>query len=137
MGEMGARLAQERTRLKLKQPAMAKHMGVVTRTYTKYEAGGEEISAGALARLAAIGVDILYIVTGKSAAHTLSDEEQMVLNGYRLLDARGRAGVLGMMSGLTAPESSARIQAEIGQYVKGDMNVKGPITIQMGKKKRR
>lgn len=132
--QISARLAQERARLKLTQAKMASYAGVVMRTYVNYEAGSREIGGGALAQLAAVGADVLYILTGERSTTALSKDERVVLEGYRALDTRGRAGVLGMISGLTTPEGGVRVQGTVGQYVEGDM--KAPFTLHIGKKKK-
>ncbi|AJG19110.1 Phage repressor [Cupriavidus basilensis] len=55
--------------------------------------------------------------------------------GYRLLDARGRAGVLALIGGMQPDNGNAivRVKGNVGQYVEG--NVTAPFTIDMSKKK--
>lgn len=67
--QIGERLKEERQRLGLPQREMAQLSGVSREMWAKYEAGAEP-GAAALARLAAHGVDVLYVLTGTRAGAT-------------------------------------------------------------------
>ncbi|TAL53800.1 helix-turn-helix transcriptional regulator [Pandoraea sp.] len=111
------RLREERKRLGLNQADFAKQGGVKKDAQLNYENGTRRPDASYLEALAAIGVDVLYVLTGEHSASTLSADEQMLLAGYRSLDARGRAGVLGAISGLTqtpAAERKSKSQVMVG-----------------------
>ena len=134
----GERLAEERVRLGLSQAVMAQRGGVATRTYSNYEAGEREPGIAALANWYESGVDVLYVVTGRRSGTELPPDEELVLGGFRKLDARGRAGVLALISGMQdQPLSNVRIKGEVGQYVEGDLTVTQPFTINMGRKKKK
>lgn len=62
---IGTRLKSERTRLEMSQEAFSKAAGVSKRALIEWEKGATFPSAGVLEALSGIGVDILYVVTGR------------------------------------------------------------------------
>jgi transcriptional regulator with XRE-family HTH domain len=138
---IGERLKTERTRLGLTQEAFAAVGGVKKLAQISYEQGKTFPDAAYLAALANVGLDVLYVVLGIPSATPLTTEEGELLGAYRMLDVRGRARLLGVLDGLTAPEqpTSGRIQnvsikGNIGQQVAGDITA--PQTINVGRKKK-
>ena len=120
--QMGARLMQERLRLQFTQAAIADCVGVNSRTYVRYEAKGEDIRAGVLAKLAALGADVLYIVTGERFNSTLTPEARDFLERFYEMEAAARMRLLGMMEGLQARHSMhIRGHSTTHQHVAGDM----------------
>lgn len=82
------RLALERIRLGLTQPEMAKAAGTPFRTYCAYEAGETEPRGSFFSAVAAVGVDVLYILTGGrdlEVERSLSADEAALINSYRSL----------------------------------------------------
>jgi transcriptional regulator with XRE-family HTH domain len=150
MVSIGDRLRDERKRTSLSQRAFAERGGVTEKTQVLYEKGERVPDAIYLEKIAAAGVDVLFVLTGHRNSAELSPDEEVLVTGYRSLDAKGRAGVLGMISGMTqqgatepAPAKSSKVRqnfegANIGQHVTGD--VTAPFSINMGtagrKKKR-
>ena len=130
------RLARERVRLGLSQLEMAGLGGVALRTYANYESGDREPGVSALASWGKHGADVLYLITGKHIPALLSAEEDIVINGYRELDVRGRAGVLGLIAGMQSQGDTVQGAGDAGQYVQGDQT--GTVNIEMskGRKKR-
>lgn len=130
------RLARERVRLGLSQLEMAGLGGVALRTYANYESGDREPGVSALASWGKHGADVLYLITGKHIPALLSAEEDIVINGYRELDVRGRAGVLGLIAGMQSQGVTVQVGGDVGQYVQGDQT--GTVNIEMskGRKKR-
>jgi transcriptional regulator with XRE-family HTH domain len=61
----GARLAEERKRLGYKQAQFAALVGCDAPKQSLYENGHRELRADYLARIAAAGVDVLYVLTGR------------------------------------------------------------------------
>lgn len=106
--DFGARLEVERKRLKLRQAQMAEAAGVSLGAYNNYIRCASAPDVRALRGWADIGVDVLYVVTGQHVPSLLSPEEGVVLAGYRELDARGRAGVLALIGGLSAGSTDAQ-----------------------------
>lgn len=65
--DFGRRLEAIRTSRSLTQDVIAKQLGVSKRSYCAYEAGETAPNAKFLAALAAMGVDIAYVLTGMRA----------------------------------------------------------------------
>ena len=63
----GARLAEERKRLGLRQAEFAVLVGTDVPKQSLYETGKRELRADYLARLPDAGVDVLYVLTGQRA----------------------------------------------------------------------
>lgn len=146
----GERLKAERKRLGLKQAELADRAGTTNVAQSRYESGDRSPDWGYLAAIAQAGVDVLYVLTGQHSTLELSADEHVLLAGYRSLDAQGRAGVLGMIGGMTQPVTAVPSAkkattvhqnfqgASVGQHVTGD--VTGPFSINMsgaGRKKKR
>jgi len=104
----GERLAEERRRRGLNQTDFAALGGVTVKTQVLYEKSERVPDANYLAAVAQHGVDVLYVLTGEHVPSLLSAEESVVLTGYRGLDARGRAGVLALIGGLSAGSTDAQ-----------------------------
>lgn len=69
---MGARLREERERLGLLQPDMALLGEAKPRTYQDWERGIAVVSAEFLATVAAHGVDVGYVITGRRSVQAQS-----------------------------------------------------------------
>ncbi|WP_426139414.1 helix-turn-helix domain-containing protein [Pseudomonas sp. DWP3-1-2] len=67
MSEIGTRLRQERKRLGLSQREMGQLGGVAANAQGKYESGERVPKADYLAALAAVGVDVLFVLTNRRA----------------------------------------------------------------------
>jgi len=102
MRSIGEILKEERARLAMNQDDFAAVGGLKRRAQTLYEQNERSPDAVYLRALAAIGVDVQYILTGEQAASALTQFEKDLLAGYRNLDQRGKAGVLGMINGMNA-----------------------------------
>ena len=61
----GARMREERTRLRLTQPAFAKAAKSSTRSVASWEADQAKPTSATLANLSEIGVDVSYLLTGE------------------------------------------------------------------------
>lgn len=86
---IGERLKQERERLKLSQPAMADAAGTTKKTQIDYEKNKTPPKGTYLAKVAALGVDVGYVITGvraENVAHT--PIEMGYLRQCRLLATR-------------------------------------------------
>lgn len=64
---IGERLRSERERLKLTQPEFAEAAGAAKRTLIDWEKGVSSPTAVQLSALAAIGVDVLYVLQGEAS----------------------------------------------------------------------
>lgn len=141
----GDRLRQERTRLGLTQEAFAAIGGVKKLAQINYEQGKTLPDAGYMVALAGIGVDLSYVMLGVPASNALTEDENELLAGYRRLDLRGKARVLGVVEGIGEPvitSSSKTVErntqmvfhGKVGQQIHGDITA--PQTINVGRKKK-
>lgn len=140
MVEFYNRLRQERKRLGLSQEKFATLGGVTRDTQMNYESGSRKPDSDYMIALAIVGVDVLYLLTGEYGLSTLSADEKKLLSGYRGLDIRGKAGVLGMIDGMNiAPTRGSTTHVElhgsVGQQVTGD--IKSPQTFTIGGSKKK
>lgn len=71
----GARLAEERKRLRLKQGEFAILVGTDVPKQSLYENDRRELRADYLARLAQAGVDVMYVLTGHRTQGAPLDEQ--------------------------------------------------------------
>jgi transcriptional regulator with XRE-family HTH domain len=135
---IGGRLEEERLRLGYSQKSLATLTVKTSRTQIKYESGETMPDAAYLLKLARLGADVYYIITGERSANALTVEEQALLNGYRSLDERGKLGVHALIGGMTTPEETAAkavFKGSVGQAVHGNINA--PFTIDMGGTKKK
>ncbi len=113
MSGLGERLREERKRLGLSQADFGALGGVRANAQGKYEADERNPDSAYLEGLAAAGVDVLYVLTGKRTPVTadgLADDESEVLNHYRSMPDGDRAAVRRMTTALA--ESAGRYQTE-------------------------
>mgnify|MGYP003948898385 CR=1 FL=1 len=130
MMEFNERLKLERKRLGLSQEKFAALGGVTRDTQMNYENGSRKPDSAYLAAMADAGIDVLFLLTGQSSNAPLTKDESDLLAGFRSLDIRGKAGVLGMIFGLTSssePRSEARmpsmtIKGNVGHQIHGDVH---------------
>lgn len=90
---IGIRLREERERLKLSQPSMAGAAGTTKQTQYAYETDKTPPKASYLAKVASLGVDVGYVITGvraENVAHTPT--EMGYLRHCRLLATKGLDG---------------------------------------------
>ncbi len=73
MTDIGTRLRDERVKLGLSQTEFGDHGGVRKNTQSKYESNERAPDALYLAKMAKIGVDVQYVLTGEPRAE--ADEE--------------------------------------------------------------
>ncbi len=140
MSTFGERLRAERQRLKLNQDDFSAFGGVKKRAQVSYEQDERSPGAEYLSALASKGVDVMFLLTGQYTAGTLSEDESELIAGYRSLDVRGKAGALGMISGMTMPKETGKavFHGSVGQVVEGDQHNTAPLnfTLGSGKKKK-
>ncbi|MGR3807795.1 hypothetical protein SAMN05660772_02041 [Pasteurella testudinis DSM 23072] len=80
---IGIRLKIERKRLQLRQIDVARLAGVSARTQCKYEFGQQEIRAKYLVKLAGLGFDVHYLITGIPHQVLMQKKEHQLLAKYR------------------------------------------------------
>jgi len=92
----GERLRLERARIGMQQIDMADACQVSRKTLSVWEKGEQTPNAAALALMAGLGVDVLYVVTGQRAGEsesTLSPAERELLQAWRDSSELGRAAI--------------------------------------------
>lgn len=88
MDRIGERLREERNRLKCTQKDFAALGGVLANAQSKYEHGQRSPSALYLARLARIGVDVLYVLTAHRVRRDDAGEFVTAISKLTLDDRR-------------------------------------------------
>jgi transcriptional regulator with XRE-family HTH domain len=105
--EVGARLRTERRRLGLSQADFAQLATVSRRTQASYEAGDGAPGADYLSALSHAGVDVLFVVTGRTQVPgrvadepqswlepaDLSNEENLLLSSFRQMAPADRSAL--------------------------------------------
>ncbi|MFZ4876855.1 helix-turn-helix domain-containing protein [Janthinobacterium sp. Mn2066] len=142
MSTIGEAIKAERLRLGMNQEEFGAAGGVKKRTQISYEQDERSPDAVYLKAISSIGVDVQFILTGDQATASLTQDEKELLSGYRGLDIRGKAGVLGMIDGMssspvTKPENATPtivFHGKVGQQVTGDIT--GKQTFNLGSKKK-
>ena len=109
--DISTRLQEERKRLGLTQESVAAQLGATKRSVINWEGGAALPGAEVLARYAAAGADVLYILTGQHAggvkpAPTLTAEEETMLGYFRDASKEVRRAALGALLGASAPTAS-------------------------------
>jgi transcriptional regulator with XRE-family HTH domain len=98
----GARLKEERRRLGFKQAEFAALVGTDAPKQSLYENNHRALRAAYLARLAPVGVDLAYVVTGRrSEGVPLGDETSAFLTAYLGLPEALREPVQQLIEDLT------------------------------------
>ncbi|WP_028206599.1 XRE family transcriptional regulator [Paraburkholderia nodosa] len=137
MESIGARLREERQRLRLSQVELATLGGIGKQAQLRYEKDERVPDAAYLASIETAGVDVLYIVTGRRNTSDLSADESDLVRRYRDAPEAVRAAALGALAAGTVPSKFQQDfrGANVGQQVSGD--VTGAFTINMGSSKAR
>lgn len=97
----GARLAEERKRLGLKQSEFAGLVGTDVPKQSLYETGKRELRADYLARLAEAEVDVVYVLTGRrSEAASIGAGASELLSAYLMLPPSMQQALLALAAAL-------------------------------------
>ena len=99
--DIHSRLLNERQRLGLTQRQGGEAAGVSLATYQNWERYGGFPNADALAKLFAVGFDVLYVVTGTRNNAELSNEQAQVVAQMATMDARGVAILMNTSQSIT------------------------------------
>lgn len=91
------RLAEERKRLGFSQADFGRLVGVGRTTQLKYESGEGEPGVYYMARVEAMDVDVMYLVTGVRSTEGLSDELQNLVSAYLDADEPTQQAVFGVL----------------------------------------
>ena len=113
--DISTRLQEERKRLGLTQEAVAAQLGATKRSVINWEGGAALPGAEVLARYAAAGADVLYILTGQRTGgasappppRAVSEGDRILLDNFHAAPAQVQAGVKTAL-GAFAPGGGAR-----------------------------
>lgn len=108
----GARLAEERKRLGLRQAEFAAAVGTDVPKQSLYENDHRALRAGYLARAAAAGVDPLYVLTGRRGeGGSFGDDATALLSAYFSLPPQLREALARFAEELSrqVPEEPGRV----------------------------
>lgn len=134
---IGDRLKGERERLRLSQEAFAKAGGVGRKTQFNYESGERAPDALYLAKLAEIGVDVMYVVTGGRDATALTSDELELVALYRNAPLTVKAAAVGALKSGSANAVGISIGGRVeGQVVQGDLHQRDVTIAPKGRVKR-
>lgn len=129
--EIHVRLREELDRLGLKMAEAARAMGEESSQGLRDVCSGRKrASAELMAKLAGIGADVMYVLTGKPSepnraiSHDLPPEEQLLLEAYRGLPVAARRALLAELLTGGKPKKPSRTKptADGGVSVSGDGN---------------
>lgn len=107
---LSERLKEERERLGYSQTAFAALADASKHAQINWEKGAASPNATALAAWAAVGMDVLYVVTGDrdfAPPPALTAEEQTMLDYFRQASKEVRRAALGALLGAAAPAGGA------------------------------
>jgi transcriptional regulator with XRE-family HTH domain len=90
----GIRLKEERRRLGFKQAEFAALVGTDVPKQSLYENDKRQLRAGYLSRLEPVGVDVLYVVTGRRSEGVLDEDTTAFLAAYLALPEELREPVV-------------------------------------------
>ena len=93
----GARLKEERKRLKLTQSQIAAEVGTTKSTQLLYEKDAMRANSDYLAAIAQRGLDVAYILTGERGGVQLTEEEAEMLSLIRRAAPEVRATALDVL----------------------------------------
>ena len=133
------RLREIRKGMNLTQADFGALAGVTVTAQLNYEKGTRNPDTAYLERLAAHGVDVVYLLTGERiprGAAALSEAEAALIARYR----SGSPALRGYLQELgQAPASGSNavtIGGDVGQQVNGGQIVTAPMTFNVGKGRR-
>ena len=134
------RLREIRKGMNLTQADFGALAGVTVTAQLNYEKGTRNPDTAYLERLAAHGVDVVYLLTGERiprGAAALSEAEAALIARYR----SGSPALRGYLQEVgQAPASGGNavtIGGDVGQQVNGDQTVTAPMTFNVGGKRKK
>lgn len=127
MNLFGERLKDERQRLDFSQEKFGAVGGVQKLAQRNYEKGNRVPDASYMAAIAAVGADVLYILTGQRNASmpALQPDEAALLSSYRHCTPAAKQNLIQTAALLAAgiePEAKKQKKKSTGIKVSGDNN---------------
>lgn len=130
------RLKVERERLGFTQEAFAAIGGVSRRAQANYESGERSPDLKYLAAIERVGADPLYVITGRRSEATVTGEEELLLSGFRAMDAETKRRTLAMVYGGTPPPIPKQVfHGNVGQHIEGSATFEKGVTFDFNDKK--
>jgi len=135
--ELFERLREERDRLGFSQEKFSAAGGVLKRAQIHYEKGERMPDASYLAAIAEIGVDVVYVLTGRrdDGVPALGASERVLIDSYRSCPSEARQNLLQtavlLAAGVAPPTSKKPARSKVtvtadGGYAAGrDMTLRG------------
>ena len=133
------RLREIRKGMNLTQADFGALAGVTVTAQLNYEKGTRNPDTAYLERLAAHGVDVVYLLTGERiprGASALSEAEAALLARYRSGSAVLRGYLQEVGQGPASGGNTVTIGGDVGQQVNGDQTVTAPMTFSVGGKRK-
>lgn len=121
---VGARLRAERERIKLTQDELGTRVGKNKQTQLRYENGLNSPTAAYLHDVAALGIDIGYVLTGFPTE--LHDDEAELLARFRGASVELRRAALSVLGVHAPPAPTGGHSAVVGGDNSGQVNA-GPV----------
>ncbi|WP_262121324.1 helix-turn-helix domain-containing protein [Serratia ficaria] len=123
MVNIGGRIREERKKFNLNQGDFAKLADCSRNAQAMYERDETAPGAGYLVRLAEIGADVLYILTGSRSASSgdISNDEFELIQLYRSAPLAVKAAALAALTagGAAADSKAINVTGGIGQRIAG------------------
>ena len=130
------RLREIRKGMNLTQADFGALAGVTVTAQLNYEKGTRNPDTAYLERLAAHGVDVVYLLTGERiprGAAALSEAEAALIARYRSGSAVLRGSLQEVGQGPASGGNTVTIGGDVGQQVAGDQSVTAPMKFNVGK----
>lgn len=107
---IGTRLKEERERLKLSQTALAEAAGTTKKTQIDYEKDNTQPKAQYLAFVAAMGIDVAYVITGVRLENVASTPTELAFlrNCRAFKSTAARTAALKALSALSGIEEQEK-----------------------------
>lgn len=115
MNTIGTRLKEERERLGMSQTAFGEAGGVKKNAQINYERDERKPDAGYLSAIAAMGADVLYIVTGQrsvAAVPVANRREYALLDNYRACEEEDKRAIERVALSAARTEPVARTEVK-------------------------
>lgn len=97
MSDMPSRLRELREARSLSQEGFAALCGASKNTQNNYETGKRKPTYDYLEALAAAGVDVIYLLTGRRDPKLLNDQQKRLLSLFEDLNADARQVLIGLL----------------------------------------
>ena len=130
------RLREIRKGMNLTQADFGALAGVTVTAQLNYEKGTRNPDTAYLERLAAHGVDVVYLLTGERiprGAAALSEAEAALIARYRSGSPVLRGYLQELGQAPATGGNAVTIGGDVGQQVNGDQTVTAPMTFNVGK----